>query len=153
MDLWIGFLIVPRAIVEADNPPLWSVFLFTDPLPTHGSMYVLGFQRQWLAGISCGQDAAAGPWNVAAGACNAIANREVWSQAKAKAAMIRTLALKEDNRTKTVFEQLDSERRELLHSVCLALGCEHAHGKNSDSLQSGGPVSKGADLLFLAKSD
>jgi hypothetical protein len=42
---------------------------------------------------------------------------------KAKAAMIRTLALEEHNRTETILEQFDSKRREILHSRYRTFAC------------------------------
>ena len=114
--------VVPRAIVQADHA-LRSVLLFTDPLPAYSAVHMLRFQRQWLAGISCGKNAAAGPWNVATWTCNAIAERNIRCYSKAKAAMIRTLALEEHNRTETILEQFDSKRREILHSRYRTFAC------------------------------
>jgi len=113
---------MPRSIVYAYDA-LWSVLPFGDPLPAYSAVHVLRFEGQWLAGISRGENAAARPQNRTARACNAIVDGRVRHYTKGKGSMLKTFTFEEDNGMKTVLQQFDSERRELLHSLRLRKGC------------------------------
>jgi hypothetical protein len=111
-------------------------------MPAHRAIHALWFKRQWLAGVSSGQDAAAGPQNVAGWARHTIAKRNVRHYPKTKRpalpqnetsgitpkrnvrhypktkrSMLRAFALEEYDRMKTEFEQLYAQRGEGSHSA------------------------------------
>ena len=62
---------------------------------------------------------------------------EVRHYTKGKGSMLRTFAFEKDNGMKTVLQQFDSERREILHSLRLRIGCRGTHTEKSESPRSG----------------
>jgi len=62
--------------------------------------------------------------------------------------MIGTLALEEDNRMKTVLQQLDSERRKTLHIVCLRVVFRVTHTKKIDLLKNQGRFSNNRPFFW-----